>query len=146
MIKYKFNNFDGFFYIEEPRKQEEFGRCIIYDENEHFLDYVECYYTILDFELTDSYKNYNKMIDRLRNAKDEFDVFEMFCQSYDYGITPQEILKNYCDDIGVEEYDDEKIESILKNCDILTTEELCYEYDMNKIGKYYFRGNWQNGL
>lgn len=134
MRKYNFKNFKGFFYIDEFEYSEDDYE--IMDEFGNFIDHV---YT----------DNIKKVIKDLQNCKDEFEFFEHAINRYDYGTTPQDIMKTYIYDIseGVfpndmsDELKDE-IKDILFDIEFMTDEELCEKYDINKVGKYYFRGNW----
>ena len=137
MKKIEFKKFKGHFLIEEYNKGEEKSRAKIYDENMQYLDYI-------DTE-TITQKEYNSELELLQDMENEESFFDYFCQSYDFGNTPQEILTTYCDDIalgnGFEETAEERQE-ITTSIENMTNEELCKEYDINKIGNMYFRGNW----
>lgn len=130
------NNFDwankitlkdgSIIYIEKYNNSEEKGRHKIYDSNGKYIDY-------LDSENYPTEKEYNGFIEFAQNELiDAEKFFDYFCQSYDYGTTPQEILRTYIEDITAGELPIE----------FYTDEELCDIYDINKIGNLYFRGNW----
>lgn len=61
------------------------------------------------------------------------------------GTTPQSIMESYCEDITLGwEYEDvcDEVLDITADIETMTDNQLCNTYDINKIGKYYFRGNW----
>jgi hypothetical protein len=119
------------------------GKCRIYDSNKEFLNYFE--------ENGTTEEDYENFIVRM-SSLDSTGLFECFSDSYrgyDYGNSPEEIMKNYCNDVmeGCEynqlsENLKNEVKDVLFDCFTLTDEELCREYDINKIGNLYFRGNW----
>ena len=126
-------------YIDDFDEPTEKDRCLLYDSDKRYLDY---------FSLEDNTKeDYETYIELLKRHYDGFDVFDWLCDntSYDYGKTPQEIMRTYIEDL-VNGYDleqvKEEIKDILFDIEFLTDEEFCQTYDINRIGKYYFRGNW----
>lgn len=146
--KYYFKNFDGFIYVEDYEDHEEKERCKIYDENNNYLDYI----SVMEFDgvwdefSENDYNDYKKYIEYLLNADDEISFFENFCDSFDFDIDPSELMINgYMTDIELgHDYEDikDEIEQIKHDINTMTEKEFINVYDINKIGKYYFRGNW----
>lgn len=126
--KITFTNFKGFIYIEKYNSDIE--RLEILDQNGHYLDY----YSNLDGEKED----YDNFCSQFANVKNEFDAFEWFCQSYDYGKTPKQTLEQYMTCDGKLE----PIEEIMTDIANLSNIELCEKHDINYIGEYYFKGDW----
>lgn len=130
-------------YIEKYSNSELKDRHKIYDSNGKYIDY-------LDNENYPTEKEYNGFIEFAQNElADAEKFFDYFCQSYDYGITPQEILRTYIEDITTGQLPNEfntelknEIKDILFDIKFCTDEELCDLYNINKIGNLYFRGNW----
>lgn len=134
---------DSIIYIEEFGENEERGRHKIYDSNRKYIDY-------LDEENYPTEKEYNGFIDFAQNElTDAEKFFDYFCQSYDFDITPQQLLHAYIDNISQGQTPNEfsedlkkEIKDILFDIEFYTDDELCDIYDINKIGELYFRGNW----
>lgn len=112
----------------------------IYDSKKRYLDYYQ-----QENGTREDYDNYIKGLEKLNSQS----IFELFCNSYDYGNTPQEILHTYIEDISQGQLPNEFSEELkheimytLFDMEFLTDEELCERYDINKIGNLYFRGNW----
>lgn len=130
-------------YVEEFRANERRGRYKLYDSNSKYIDY-------LDEENYPTEKEYNGFIDFAQNELiDAETFFDYFCQSYDFDITPQQLLHTYIDNISQGQTPNEfsedlkkEIKDILFDIEFYTDDELCDIYDINKIGKLYFRGNW----
>ena len=130
-------------YIEEFGENEERGRYKLYDSNSKYIDY-------LDEENYPTEKEYNGFIDFAQNELTNAETFfYYFCQSYDFSITPQAIMHSYIADITAGQLPNEfsedlkkEIKDILFDIEFYTDDELCDIYDINKIGKLYFRGNW----
>lgn len=123
-------------YVDRYRQSLTNDKLCVYDSNKNFIDYYEMN--------GKNKKDYKKHIKHLKQ-QDNFSLFDEFCGSYDYGLSPFEIMSNYCDDIqigyGIEETSEE-VSSIIKDMCTMNDKQLCDEYDINKIGNYYFRGNW----
>lgn len=140
--KYYFKNFDGFIYVEDYEDHKEKERCKIYDENNNYLDYI----SVMEFDgvwdefSENDYNDYKKYIACLLNADDELLLFEHFCDSFDYGHSIKQTLNNYIDTYLYDSMD--VVEEINNDLKTKSEEYLCSKYDINKIGKYYFRGNW----
>ena len=134
---------DSIIYIEEFGENEERGRYKLYDSNSKYIDY-------LDEENYPTEKEYNGFIDFAQNElTDAEKFFDYFCQSYNLDITPQQILHTYINNISHGQTPNEfsedlkkEIKDILFDIEFYTDDELCDIYDINKIGKLYFRGNW----
>lgn len=115
----------------------------IYDSNGKYIDY-------LDSENYPTEKEYNGFIEFAQNKlTDAKKFFDYFCPSYDYGTTPQEILRTYIKNITAGQLPNEfntnlknKTKDILFDIEFYTDEELCDIYDINKIGNLYFWGKW----
>lgn len=130
-------------YVEEFGANERRGRYKLYDSNSKYIDY-------LDEENYPTEKEYNGFIDFAQNELiDAETFFDYFCQSYDFDITPQQLLHTYIDNISQGQTPNEfsedlkkEIKDILFDIEFYTDDELCDIYDINKIGKLYFRGNW----
>lgn len=136
VTKYEFKNFKGHFYVENYEDDDKTGRRGIYDENMRYLDYIS-----VDNELNEYDRaQYLHYIDILQNSKDEHEFFETFCPSYDYGETLEKTMTNVIDSwFGV---DQDEIDEIEHNLETMSELELCEEYDINKVGKLYFKGEW----
>lgn len=134
---------DSIIYIEEFGENEERGRYKLYDSNSKYIDY-------LDEENYPTEKEYNGFIDFAQNElTDAEKFFDYFCQSYNFDITPQAIMRSYIADITAGQLPNEfsedlkkEIKDILFDIEFCTDDELCDIYDINKIGELYFRGNW----
>lgn len=134
---------DSIIYIEEFGENEERGRYKLYDSNSKYIDY-------LDKENYPTEKEYNGFIDFAQNElTDAEKFFDYFCQSYDFSTTPRAIMRSYIADITAGQLPNEfsedlkkEIKDILFDIEFYTDDELCDIYDINKIGKLYFRGNW----
>ena len=132
-------------YIDEFDINNE--RCEIYDSNKRYIDYLFDYGAgDTEIELKE---RYNKFIEYAQNELDSYGLFDYFCQSFDYGASPKQIEESYIDYITtgqtpLEFSNDLKaeIKEILFDLYFYTDEELCVIYDINRIGKKYFRGNW----
>lgn len=130
-------------YVEEFGANERRGRYKLYDSNSKYIDY-------LDEENYPTEKEYNGFIDFAQNElTDAEKFFDYFCQSYNFDITPQAIMRSYIADITAGQLPNEfsedlkqEIKDILFDIEFYTDDELCDIYDINKIGKLYFRGNW----
>ena len=136
MNRYYFKNFKGYFSVEKYADDVLCKDYRFVDENDRFLGHVET-------------ENIDDVIDYLIHVKDEFDFFEYFENRYDYGLNYINIMKTYIEDISSgllpNEFSDnlkEEIKEILFDIEYLDELEFCEKYDINKIGKYYFRGNW----
>lgn len=136
MNRHYFKNFKGYFSVEKYVDDDLCSNYRFVDENDRFLGHVET-------------ENINDVIDYLIHVKDEFDFFEYFENRYDYGLDYINIMKTYIEDISSgllpNEFSDnlkEEIKDILFDIEYLDELEFCEKYDINKVGKYYFRGNW----
>lgn len=136
MNRHYFKNFKGYFSVEKYADDDLCSDYRFVDENDRFLGHVET-------------ENINDVIDYLIHVKDEFDFFEYFENRYDYGLNYINIMKTYIEDISSGllpnefGYDlKEEIKDILFDIEYLDELEFCEKYDINKVGKYYFRGNW----
>lgn len=132
-------------YIDEFNTKNE--RCEICDSDKRFIDYL------FDYGAGDTEKElkkrYNKFIEYAQNELDSYDLFDYFCQSFDYGANPKRIMETYIDDITTGQsplqFSDDliaEIKTILFDLHFYTDEEICEIYDINRIGEKYFRGNW----
>lgn len=137
LTKHYFDNFNGFIYIEDYDDHEEYDRCKIYDENKQYIDYIP---------LQDGEEDYTNYIHCLLSVRDEFAFFEWFCDSYDYDKDPYDLMINayYADIENGDDLDyiNEELEQLDHDIDFMTMQEFIKVYDINKIGNYYFRGNW----
>lgn len=134
VTKYEFKNFKGHFYVENYEDDDKTGRRGIYDENMRYLEYIQVENELNEYDRAQFY-NY---IDALQNMKDEHEFFETFCPSYDYGETLEKTMINTIDSwIWV---DEDEINEIEHNLETMSELELCEEYDINKVGKLYFKG------
>lgn len=132
-------------YIDEFNTNNE--RCEIRDSDKRFIDYL------FDYGAGDTEEGlkeqYDRFIEYAQDGLDSYGLFDYFCQSFDYGTNPKQIMETYIDDITtgqapLEFSDDLKAEvkEILFDLYFYTDEELCEIYDINRIGEKYFRGNW----
>ena len=132
-------------YIDEFNTNNE--RCKICDSDKRFIDYL------FDYGAGDTEdelkEQYDKFIEYAQNELDNYGLFDYFCQRFDYGTSPKQIMETYIDDITtgqtpLEFGDDLKaeIKDILFDLYFYTDKELCEIYDINRIGEKYFRGNW----
>lgn len=134
-------------YIDKYNNKDE--RCRVYDSNKRYIEYLFSYGEgATDKETKKEYKDFIKYA---QNELDSYDLFNYFCQrfEFDYGTSPKEIMETYIDDITACQSPLEfgsnlkaEVQNILFDLYFHTDEELCEIYDINKIGKTYFRGNW----
>ena len=136
MNRHYFKNFKGYFSVEKYVDDDLCDDYRFVDENDRFLGHVAT-------------ENIDDIIDYLIHVKDEFDFFEYFENRYDYSLNDINIMRTYIEDVssGLQpnEFGDdlkEEIKEILFDIEYLDELEFCEKYDINKIGKYYFRGNW----
>ena len=134
--KYEFKNFKGHFYVERYEDDDNTGRRGIYDENMRYLEYIQVENELNEYDRAQFY-NY---IDALQNMKDEHEFFETFCPSYDYGETPEKTMTNVIDSWWSCDYGE--YEEICENLKTMSELDFCEEYDINKVGKLYFKGEW----
>lgn len=124
----------GYVYVEPFEDYEEEERCKIYDENMVYLDYYAEVYEIGE---------YNDIINRLKNIDDIHEYLSDLYRSYVYGHTIEEVIDNYIEAYfwkDAPEYRKEIYTEMLNNRLIMTEQEWCEEYMVNKIGNYYFYG------
>ena len=136
VTKYEFKNFKGHFYVENYEDDDKTGRRGIYDENMRYLEYIQVENELNEYDRAQFY-NY---IDALQNMKDEHEFFETFCPSYDYGETLEKTMANVIDSWFC--VDQDEIDEIGHNLDTMSELDFCEEYDINKVGKLYFKGEW----
>lgn len=125
-------------YIDEYEAPTEQDLCYIYDSDKRHLNYFS--------KENQTKDDYTKYINSLQDCWDGIDIFDIFCDSYNYSnISAQDIMQTYVDDI-LEGHDldeiKEEVKEILFDIKTMTDDELCHTYDINRIGKIYFRGNW----
>ena len=113
-------------YLSYDRPDND-DRINFYDDNLELLDCIYCD----DEEL----KEY---IEHLKETDDIVNLFAEFCGSFDWGNSIKECLYNYIDSL---EYEDER-EDVEKDIKELDEPKLLEMYDINKIGKTYFKGEW----
>lgn len=125
-------NFKTFIYFDRPDKDE---RVNFYDERKELLD---CFY-----------KNDNDLKELLcyiQGIRDGVDLFSLFCDSFDYGNSIKEILIMELEVESNGGFDDciNEIKKDIENIKNLTFDEkeLLDKYDINKIGNWYFKGEW----
>ena len=132
-------------YIDEFNTNDE--RCEIYDSDKRYIDYL------FDYGAGDTEEElkerYDKFIEYAQNGLDSYGLFDYFCQSFDYGASPKQIMETYIDDITTGQsplqFSDDliaEIKEILFDLYFYTDKELREIYDINRIGDGYFRGNW----
>lgn len=143
LIKVPFTHFNGYFWVENfMTKHENEDRCNIYDENLMYLDYIAVYDADLDWDndIEENYQRYQNIVKAISRSKTPLDAFDQFCQSFDYGDTLEDVILNYKDSLlGSEEDFMQRIDDDLHEMSEL---EFCVEYDINKLGNMYFKGEW----
>lgn len=113
-------------------KEDKTGR--IFDSNKKYLKTF----------IANDEEDYNTICNNIADM-DNYTFFETFCDSYDYGEDPYQIMETYIDDITFgwgEEAVEQEVKEIQKDIQELDEDEFCELYDINKIGNIYFRGNW----
>ena len=143
LIKIPFLKFKGHFWVENfMTKHENEDRCNIYDENLMYLDYIAVYDADLDWDndIEENYQRYQNIINAISRSKTPLDAFDSFCQSFDYGDTLEDVILNYKDTLlGSDEDFMQRIDDDLHEMSEL---EFCVEYEINKLGNMYFKGEW----
>lgn len=138
LIKVPFTHFNGYFWVENyNNRRVDDTRCQIYDENLIYLDYISVGDDCNEHE---DYQEYLKYIDMIKQSENSLDAFDCFCQSFDYGDTLEDVILNYKDTLlGSEEDFIQRIDDDLHE---MSEFEFCVEYDINKLGNMYFKGEW----
>lgn len=101
-----------------------------YDDNNRLLN-IYFYDTIDDVDYDYKY---------LTNLTTDIDKFDFFCQSFDYGKTIEQCMDNYVDTFAMD--DESAIEQIKYDLENMLDVDFCEKYDIYKIGKHYFKGDW----